>query len=78
MTERETYVFRAMQALFEFAAAVQDGDLTTRDLADEMEKAIGGGHCMLEINLAMAARAIRLVKANPMTNEQRRRPWGGR
>jgi len=51
----------AMEALFAFAAAVNDGGLSIQDLADTMRVAIEGGHDMLKIDLAMASIALNMV-----------------
>lgn len=61
----------AMEALFSFHAAVADGDLTISDLQAVMRLAIGDGHDMMTISLAMAQAALGRVR------EERRAPSAG-
>lgn len=55
---------KAMDALFQFSAAVDEGDLSVRDLADVIKAALQTGHDVLEIQLSMACNAVRLAKGS--------------
>lgn len=56
----------AMEALFDFAEAMEKG-VTALELAEVMKDAIAGGHSRLAIGLVMAQFALRIADPDQAT-----------
>ena len=62
---------KAMSAVFEFNEAMQDGELSTKDLIEVIAKSVESGHEMLLIQVVMLQEAIKQSMGLPKrkTNE---------
>ncbi len=54
---------RAMETLFDFQEAMEQGNLSINDLADVMVFAIESGHVQMGISLTMAQMALETAKS---------------
>lgn len=53
---------QAMEALFAFSAAMDEGGLSIADLEEVVRMAVAAGHELMLINLAMAKLALERAK----------------
>lgn len=56
-TELTDHQIKAMQGLFDFSDAMEEGELSVNDLKEVMLKAISEGHATLRVQLIMATLA---------------------
>lgn len=62
LSECNLFAVDAMEALFAFSKAMEEGDVSTRDLSQVMGLAVEDGFDLLQIGLAMASAAVDMAR----------------